>query len=412
MGAVLDRNGLRPSRYYITTDDQLILSSEVGVFEIPPEKIVKKDRLRPGRMLLVDTVKGELIDDDVLKEQYASRQPYGEWLYNNLITLQEIHIPNQKVEQMSDEERVRLQKAFGYTFEEYKTSILPMAQNGAEPIGAMGTDTPLPMLSEKPQPLFNYFKQLFAQVTNPPIDAIREEIVTSTSVYIGQDGNLLEEKAENCKMLKIKNPILTDTDLLKIKTLNKDGFKVEEIPITYYKNTSLKKALDRLCLEADRAYKEGANILILTDRGVDENHVAIPSLLATATMQHHLVTTKKRTSVDMILETAEPREVHHFATLLGYGASAINPYLAHSTIKELIDNGMLDKDYYAAVDDYDAAVLHGIVKIASKMGISTIQSYQGSKIFEAIGIDQDVIEKYFTNTVRWVELLWKISKIR
>ena len=402
MGAVLDRNGLRPSRYYITTDDQLILSSEVGVFEIPPEKIVKKDRLRPGRMLLVDTVKGELIDDDVLKEQYASRQPYGEWLYNNLITLQEIHIPNQKVEQMSDEERVRLQKAFGYTFEEYKTSILPMAQNGAEPIGAMGTDTPLPMLSEKPQPLFNYFKQLFAQVTNPPIDAIREEIVTSTSVYIGQDGNLLEEKAENCKMLKIKNPILTDTDLLKIKTLNKDGFKVEEIPITYYKNTSLKKALDRLCLEADRAYKEGANILILTDRGVDENHVAIPSLLATATMQHHLVTTKKRTSVDMILETAEPREVHHFATLLGYGASAINPYLAHSTIKELIDNGMLDKDYYAAVDDYDAAVLHGIVKIASKMGISTIQSYQGSKIFEAIGIDQDVIEKYFTNTVSCV----------
>ena len=402
MGAVLDRNGLRPSRYYITTDDQLILSSEVGVFEIPPEKIVKKDRLRPGRMLLVDTVKGELIDDDVLKEQYASRQPYGEWLYNNLITLQEIHIPNQKVEQMSDEERVRLQKAFGYTFEEYKTSILPMAQNGAEPIGAMGTDTPLPMLSEKPQPLFNYFKQLFAQVTNPPIDAIREEIVTSTSVYIGQDGNLLEEKAENCKMLKIKNPILTDTDLLKIKTLNKDGFKVEEIPITYYKNTSLKKALDRLCLEADRAYKEGANIVILTDRGVDENHVAIPSLLATATMQHHLVTTKKRTSVDMILETAEPREVHHFATLLGYGASAINPYLAHSTIKELIDNGMLDKDYYAAVDDYDAAVLHGIVKIASKMGISTIQSYQGSKIFEAIGIDQDVIEKYFTNTVSCV----------
>ena len=402
MGAVLDRNGLRPSRYYITTDDQLILSSEVGVFEIPPEKIVKKDRLRPGRMLLVDTVKGELIDDDVLKEQYASRQPYGEWLYNNLITLQEIHIPNQKVEQMSDEERVRLQKAFGYTFEEYKTSILPMAQNGAEPIGAMGTDTPLPMLSDKPQPLFNYFKQLFAQVTNPPIDAIREEIVTSTSVYIGQDGNLLEEKAENCKMLKIKNPILTDTDLLKIKTLNKDGFKVEEIPITYYKNTSLKKALDRLCLEADRAYKEGANILILTDRGVDENHVAIPSLLATATMQHHLVTTKKRTSVDMILETAEPREVHHFATLLGYGASAINPYLAHSTIKELIDNGMLDKDYYAAVDDYDAAVLHGIVKIASKMGISTIQSYQGSKIFEAIGIDQDVIEKYFTNTVSCV----------
>ena len=399
MGAVLDRNGLRPSRYYITTDDQLILSSEVGVFDIPPEKIVKKDRLRPGRMLLVDTVKGELIDDEVLKEKYASRQPYGEWLNSNLITLKELRIPNKKVEEFSYEERARLQKAFGYTYEDYKESILPMAQKGAEPIASMGTDSPLPMLSDKPQPLFNYFKQLFAQVTNPPIDAIREEIVTSTSVYIGEDGNLLEEKADNCKVLKIRNPILTDTDLMKIKYMDKEGFKCVDIPITYYKNTSLKKALDRMCLEADRAYKEGANILILTDRGVDENHVAIPSLLAVASMQQHLVTTKKRTSVAMILESAEPREVHHFATILGYGACAINPYLAHSTIKELIDQNLLDKDYYAAVNDYDAAVLHGIVKITSKMGISTIQSYQGSKIFEAIGISEDVIEKYFTDTV-------------
>ena len=399
MGAVLDRNGLRPSRYYITTDDQLILSSEVGVFDIPPEKIVKKDRLRPGRMLLVDTVKGELIDDEVLKEKYASRQPYGEWLNSNLVTLKELRIPNKKVEEFTDEERARLQKAFGYTYEDYKESILPMAQKGAESIASMGTDTPLPMLSDKPQPLFNYFKQLFAQVTNPPIDAIREEIVTSTSVYIGEDGNLLEEKADNCKVLKIRNPILTDTDLMKIKYMDKEGFKCVDIPITYYKNTSLKKALDRMCLEADRAYKEGANILILTDRGVDENHVAIPSLLAVASMQQHLVTTKKRTSVAMILESAEPREVHHFATILGYGACAINPYLAHSTIKELIDQNLLDKDYYAAVDDYDSAVLHGIVKITSKMGISTIQSYQGSKIFEAIGISEDVIEKYFTDTV-------------
>lgn len=398
MGAVLDRNGLRPSRYYITTDGQLVLSSEVGVFEIPAEKVVKKDRLRPGRMLLVDTVKGELVDDDVLKEKYASRQPYGEWLNNNLVTLKELKIPNKKVQEFTDEERARLQKAFGYTFEEYKTSILPMAQNGAEPIASMGTDTPLPMLSEQPQPLFNYFKQLFAQVTNPPIDAIREEIVTSTSVYIGEDGNLLEEKAENCNVLKICNPILTDTDLIKIKSMDKKGFKCEDIPITYYKNTSLEKALGRLCLAADRAYREGVNILVLTDRGVDENHVAIPSLLAVAAMQQHLVTTKKRTRVAMILESAEPREVHHFATLLGYGACAINPYLAHSTIKELIGSGMLDKDYYAAVDDYDKAVLHGIVKIASKMGISTIQSYQGSKIFEAIGISENVIEKYFTDT--------------
>ncbi len=402
MGAVLDRNGLRPSRYYITTDDQLILSSEVGVFEISPEKIVRKDRLRPGRMLLVDTVKGELIDDEVLKEGFASRRPYGEWLNSNLVALKELRIPNQKVIEFSDEERAKLQKAFGYTYEEYKTSILPMAQNGSEPIASMGTDSPLPMLSNKPQPLFNYFKQLFAQVTNPPIDAIREEIVTSTSVYIGEDGNLLMESAENCKVLKISNPILTDTDLLKIKDIDKEGFKSEVIPITYYKNTSLKKALDHLCLEADRAYKEAVNILILSDRGVDENHVAIPSLLAVAAMQQHLVTTKKRTSVAMIIETAEPREVHHFATLLGYGACAVNPYLAHSTIKELIDNKLLDKDYYAAVNDYDAAVLHGIVKIASKMGISTIQSYQGSKIFEAIGISEDVIEKYFTDTVSCV----------
>ncbi len=242
MGAVLDRNGLRPSRYYITTDDQLILSSEVGVFEIPPEKIVRKDRLMPGRMLLVDTAKGELIADDVLKEQYASRQPYGEWLNNNLVALGELRIPNQKVIEMDDEERAKLQKAFGYTFEEYKNSILPMAKTGSEPIGAMGTDSPLPMLSNKPQPLFNYFKQLFAQVTNPPIDCIREEIVTSTSFYIGQEGNILEEVAENCRMLKVHNPILTDTDLLKIKTMNKEGFQCEEIPITYYKNTSLKKA--------------------------------------------------------------------------------------------------------------------------------------------------------------------------
>ena len=399
MGAILDRNGLRPSRYYVTTDDQLILSSEVGVFELPPEKIVKKDRLRPGRMLLVDTVKGQIIDDSDLKEMYASRQPYGEWLNSHLITLSELQIPNHRVPEFTDEQRARLLKAFGYTFEEYKDSILPMAQNGAEPIGAMGTDSPLPMLSHKTQPLFNYFKQKFAQVTNPPIDAIREEIVTSTSVYIGEDGNLLEEKAENCNVLKIHNPILNDTDLLKIKHMNKEGFKCEVLPITYYKNTSLKKAIDRLCLEADRAHKEGCNILILSDRGVDEYHLAIPSLLAVSAMQQHLVTTKRRTSMSVILETAEPREVHHFATLLGYGASAVNPYLAHDTIRELINSNLLDKDYYAAVSDYDNAVLHGIVKIASKMGISTIQSYQGSKIFEAIGISKEVIDAYFPDTV-------------
>lgn len=403
MGAVLDRNGLRPSRYYVTNDDYLILSSEVGVLPVDESRIKLKDRLRPGKMLLVDTVKGELIDDDNLKEEYATKQPYGEWLDNNLVQLHDLKIPNQKVPAHNKEERARLQKAFGYTYEDFKTSILPMALNGSEQIGAMGIDTPLAVLSNKHQPLFNYFKQLFAQVTNPPIDSIREKIVTATTVYLGTDGNVLEEKAENCKQLKINNPILTNTDLLKIKNMKVDGFKVETIPIIYYKNTSLEKAIDHLFVEADRAHREGANIIILSDRGVDENHVAIPSLLAVSALQQYLVQTKKRTRMAVILESGEPRDVHHFATLLGYGASAINPYLAQESIQELIDLNMLDKDYYAAVDDYNSAIISGIVKIAAKMGISTIQSYQGAKIFEAIGINSEVINRYFKGTVSRIE---------
>lgn len=403
MGAVLDRNGLRPSRYYITKDGYLILSSEVGALPIDESRIEVKDRLHPGKMLLVDTVKGELIDDNKLKEKYATKQPYGEWLDNNLIKLEDLKIPNKKVPAHTKEERARLQKAFGYTYEDFRTSILPMALNGSESIGAMGIDTPLAVLSNRHQPLFNYFKQLFAQVTNPPIDSIREKIVTSTTVYLGKDGNILEEQPENCKNLKINNPILTNTDLLKIKNMNVEGFKVETIPITYYKNTSLEKAIDHLFVEVDRAHREGTNIVILSDRGVDENHVAIPSLLAVGAVQHYLVQTKKRTSMAVILESGEPRDVHHFATLLGYGASAINPYLAQESIQELIDLNMLDKDCYAAVDDYNNAIISGIVKIAAKMGISTIQSYQGSKIFEAIGIDSAVINKYFTGTVSRVE---------
>ena len=403
MGAVLDRNGLRPSRYYIKKDGYLILSSEVGALPIDESRIEVKDRLHPGKMLLVDTVKGELIDDDKLKEKFATKQPYGEWLDNNLIKLEDLKIPNKKVPTHTKEERARLQKAFGYTYEDFRTSILPMALNGSESIGAMGIDTPLAVLSNRHQPLFNYFKQLFAQVTNPPIDSIREKIVTATTVYLGKDGNILEEQPENCKNLKINNPILTNTDLLKIKNMKVEGFKVETIPITYYKNTSIEKAIDHLFVEVDRAHREGANIIILSDRGVDENHVAIPSLLAVGAVQHYLVQTKKRTSMAVILESGEPRDVHHFATLLGYGASAINPYLAQESIQELIDLNMLDKDYYAAVDDYNNAIISGIVKIAAKMGISTIQSYQGSKIFEAIGINSDVINKYFTGTVSRVE---------
>ena len=399
MGAVLDRNGLRPSRYYITTDDTLILSSEVGVLDIDPTKILVKERLHPGKMLLVDTVKGEVVDDEALKERYASAQPYGEWLDRNLVQLKDLKIPNERVPEFTADERRRLQKSFGYNYEEYRNSILDMAKNGSEGIASMGIDTPIAALSDKHQPLFNYFKQRFAQVTNPPIDAIREEIVTSTTIYVGKNGNVLEEKPENCRLLRINHPILTNTDILKIKNMKVPGFKVEVLPITYYKNTSLKKAMDRLYMDADRAYREGVNILIISDRGVDENHVAIPSLLAVAGLNQHLVTTKKRTGVALILESGEPREVHQFATLLGYGACAINPYLAQETIRELVASHLLDKDYYAAVDDYNSAILHGIVKIASKMGISTIQSYQGSKIFEAIGIDSKVVDEYFTGTV-------------
>ncbi|WP_122642342.1 glutamate synthase large subunit [Luxibacter massiliensis] len=399
MGAVLDRNGLRPSRYYITDDDQLILSSEVGALPLAHDKILKKDRLRPGKMLLVDTVKGEVIDDDTLKEKYTRQQPYGEWLDSNLVTLKELKIPNVRVPEFSDEERMRMQKAFGYTYEELKASILPMALRGSEAIASMGVDTPIPALSKTHHQLSHYFKQMFAQVTNPPIDAIREEVVTSTSVYIGRDGNLLEETEKNCNVLKVNNPILTNTDMLKIKCMKREGFKTAVVPILYYKNTSLERAIDRLCVEVDKEYRNGVNIIILSDRGVDENHAAIPSLLAVSALQKHLVRTKKRTGVALILESAEPREVHDFATLLGYGACAVNPYLAQESIRELIDKGMLDKDYYAAVDDYNSAILHGIVKIASKMGISTIQSYQGAQIFEALGVDEEVVKRYFTNTV-------------
>ena len=399
MGAVLDRNGLRPSRYYITKNGDVILSSEVGVMSVPEEEIVLKERLHPGKILLVDTVKGQIFSDDELKEIYAGKQPYGEWLDSNLVELHDLKIPNIRVEEYEGEALTRMQKAFGYTYEEYRNSIYSMARNGSEGIAAMGTDTPLAVLSEKHQPLFNYFKQLFAQVTNPPIDAIREEIVTSTTVYVGKDGNLLMERPENCQVLKVNNPILTNTDMLKIKNMKVDGFKAVVVPITYYKSTRLDRAIDRLFVEVDKAYKDGANILVLSDRGIDENHMPIPSLLAVSAVHQYLVKTKKRTSLAIILESGEPREVHHFAALLGYGACAVNPYLAQDTIKELIDNKLLDKDYYAAVDDYNNAILHGIVKIASKMGISTIQSYQGSKIFEAIGISEEVINKYFAGTV-------------
>ena len=399
MGAVLDRNGLRPSRYYILSDDRLILSSEVGVLDLPEGQILRKDRLRPGKMLLVDLKRGAVLSDSEIKARYARREPYGEWLDSSLVELRDLKIPNRKVPQFTREQRARLQKAFGYTYEEYRSAICAMALNGSEPIASMGADTPIAALSDQYQPLFHYFKQLFAQVTNPPIDAVREKIVTSTAVYAGKNGNLLQESPENCRVLKINNPILTDLDLLKIKHMDRPGFRVAVVSILFYKSTPMRRVLEHLFVEVDKAYRHGATILILSDRGVDENHVAIPSLLAVSAVHKHLVKTKKCTALSILLESGEPRDVHHFAALLGYGACAVNPYLAHAAIGELVEDGLLDKDYYAAVADYDNAVLQGIVKIASKMGVSTIQSYQGSQLFEALGISDDVIEDYFTGTV-------------
>ena len=403
MGAVLDRNGLRPARYYITKDRRLVLSSEVGVLDIPAENILCKSRLQPGKMLLVDTVKKRVISDEECKSAFAARQPYGEWLDAHLVRLEQLSVPNKKVPVYPQEQREKLYKAFGYTYEDINDAILTMARTGSEKITSMGTDIPLAVLSEKHQPLFNYFKQLFAQVTNPPIDALREEIVTDTTVYIGSDGNLLQEKAENCRVLEIRNPILTSVELMQIRAMNRPGFRVETVSLLYYKNSSLKTALDKLFLECDRAYRAGTNILILSDRGVDEYHVAIPSLLAVSALEQYLIRTKKRTAVSIILESAEPRDVHHFATLLGYGARAINPYLAQECIAEQVEKNRLDKDTHQAIADYNSAVLHGIVKIASKMGISTLQSYQSAQIFEAVGICSDVINQYFTNTVSPVE---------
>ena len=399
VGAVLDRNGLRPARYLVTSDGYLVLASEVGVLPISPEKIVCKSRLQPGKMLLVDTTTGTVLEDDEIKHRYAAQNPYGEWLDQELLQLADIPIPNRKVQEYTKLERSRLYKVFGYTYDDIQNAILPMAKTGAEPTASMGADIPLAVLSEKHQPLFGYFKQMFAQVTNPPIDALREAIITDTTVYAGSDGNLLSDCAENCRVLQINNPVLSSRDLMKIEALDMPGLKAKKVSLLYYKNSSLALALERLFVACDKAYYAGANILILSDRGVDENHIAIPSLLAVSAVQQYLVRTKKRTAISMILESAEPRDVHHFATLFGYGASAVNPYLAQDCIGELIAEGALNKDYYAAIDAYNKAVLDGVVRIASKMGISSIQAYEGAQIFEAVGICRQVVDTYFTNTV-------------
>ena len=398
-GATLDRNGLRPSRYYVTKDGRLILASEVGVLDIPEEDIEKKSRLSPGRMLVVDTKEGRILTDKECKERYTKSQPYGEWLDRHLLQLERLNIPNKKIPTHTKEVRDKLYKVFGYSYEDVKNQILPMAKDGVEPTVSMGNDVPLAMLSKHNQPLFCYFKQLFAQVTNPPIDSLREKIVTDTMVYIGSDGDLLREKGENCRVLEVDNPILTGVDLMKIEALDQEGFHTARVSLLFYKNTPVERALEQLNISVDRAVSKGANIITLTDRGVDENHMPIPSLLAVSSVEQHLVRTKKRTSVSLILESGEPRDVHQIACLLGYGVRAICPYLAHECIAEMIDNGMLDKDYHTAIADYNKALLAGVVKIAAKMGISTLQSYQSARIFEAIGLSQELIDAYFTGTV-------------
>ncbi|MGN0676946.1 MAG: glutamate synthase-related protein, partial [Ruminococcus sp.] len=344
-------------------------------------------------------VKGELIDDEDLKNHYANRQPYGEWLDMNFVHLSDLKFPNKAVQHYDHEEIGRLQKTFGYTYENIRTSILPMAETGSEPIAAMGCDSPIPPLSECDPPLFSYFRQLFAQVTNPPIDAIRENIITDTCVYAGSTGNLLEEKPDNCYVLKINNPILSCLDMMKIKSLKNTKFRTTVVPIIYEKGTPLKDAINEVLAKVDKAHDDGANIIVLSDRGVNERMIPIPSLLAVSAVQHFLVVNNKKTATSLILESGEPREVHQFATLLAYGATAVNPYLAQETIRDMVHRGVLDKETFAADTAYNTCILSGIVKIASKMGISTIQSYQGSRNFEAIGIGEEVINDYFTGTV-------------
>lgn len=398
-GAALDRNGLRPSRYYVTKDGMLILSSEVGVLDIPEDNIEKKSRLMPGKILLVDTVAKKIISDEECKNHFARLHPYGEWLDQNLLRLRELPIPNKKIPVSSQEERDALYKAFGWTYEDVHDMILPMAKNAVEPTASMGIDTPLAVLSDLHPPLFSYFKQLFAQVTNPPIDSLREKIVTDTTVYLGSEGNMLKPESKSCVALEINHPILTGVDILKIKNLDRPGIKASTVTLLYYANSSLKTALDELFVAIDREYHAGSNVIILSDRGVDENHSAIPSLLAVSAVEQYLIRSKKRTAISIVLESAEIRDAHQAAMALGYGARAVNPYLAHECIAEMIDKKILDKDYHTAIDDYNMALLGGIVKIAAKMGISTIQSYQSAQIFEAVGISKEVTDLYFTNTV-------------
>ncbi|MCL6610115.1 MAG: glutamate synthase large subunit [Peptococcaceae bacterium] len=401
VGAVLDRNGLRPSRYYVTRDGLIVLASEVGVLDIPPENVLIKDRLRPGRMLLVDTVEGRIVSDEELKHRIATDRPYRRWLDEHLVRLEDLP-PVPGVPENGRETLTLRQSVFGYTFEDLTKILEPMARNGVEPVGSMGNDASLAVLSERPQLLYNYFKQLFAQVTNPPIDAIREEIIVSWETSIGPEKNLIRPGPDSCRQITLRTPILSNEELAKIRHIDREGFKSATLPILFNAaegSRGLEKALEDLFGEADRAIAGGSNLLILSDRGVCAEKAAIPALLAVSGLHHHLIREGTRTRVGILLESGEPREVHHFAVLIGYGASAVNPYLAFESIEGMIGSGMITGlTYEKAVRNYIKAATKGVVKVMSKIGISAVQSYHGAQIFEAVGINRAVIDRYFTWT--------------
>ncbi|MGQ0792932.1 MAG: glutamate synthase large subunit [Deltaproteobacteria bacterium] len=401
VGAVLDRNGLRPSRYYVTKDDLVILASEVGVLDIAPERVLQKGRLQPGRMFLVDTKEGRIIKDEELKAEIASRHPYRQWLDEYLLPLEDL--PDAPHLIYSDHESVlQRQQAFGYSYEDLRIIIEPMAKNSVDPVGSMGNDTPLAVLSNKNQLLYSYFKQLFAQVTNPPIDSIREEIITATETTIGSERNLLSPEPRGCRQIKLKTPVLTNDELEKLRYINIAGFKSHTLPMLFKASDGpegLEEAISELYAEADRAIADGVNILILSDRGCSRDYVPMPALLAVAGLHHHLIREGTRMKAGLIVESGEPREVHHFSLLIGYGAGAINPYLAYETIDDMIREGTLTGvAHREAVKKYIKAVVKGVVKVMSKMGISTVQSYRGAQIFEAVGLNHVFIDKYFTWT--------------
>jgi glutamate synthase domain-containing protein 2/glutamate synthase domain-containing protein 1/glutamate synthase domain-containing protein 3 len=403
IGAILDRNGLRPSRYYVTKDDLVVMASEAGVLhDIPPENVLRKGRLQPGRMFLIDTQQGRIVEDEEIKRQIAGDKPYRQWLDENLAYLEKLP-PRLDVPPTDYDTLLQRQTAFGYTFEDKRILMAPMGRDGVEAVGSMGNDTPLAALSSKPRLLFDYFKQLFAQVTNPPIDCIREEIITASEVWLGAEGNLLEPKAGDCRRLELKGPILTNEEFAKLRNLDLPGLKVGVLsglfPVQQGEK-GLVEALEKNWTKArDLIKKQGVNILVISDRGVDAELAPIPSLLAISSLHHYLIRKGLRTRVSLVLESGEPREVHHFSLLIGYGASAINPYLAFETLDEMIREGLLPKvDHKAACKNFAKAATKGVVKVMSKMGVSAVQSYHGAQLFEAVGLRHDLIDEHFTGT--------------